>query len=319
MGLALVGDIGGTNARFALVAPDSEPALIAPQSLPLAEQASLEAAVDAYLAAHRSIGRPSRAVVAVAGPTRDGAVTLTNRGWTISEAGLRAQGFAAARLINDFAALAYAAPALGPDETATIGPDLPGAPDGAIAVLGPGTGLGVGGLARGPAGEAVLATEGGHVAFAPVDEVEIEILRRLSDRFGRASLERILSGPGLQNLYLAMSEVGGGPAEAPLPQEITAAAAAGADPFCVEVVERFCAILGSAAGDFALAYGARGGVLIAGGIPPRILPLLRAGAFRARFEAKGRFRSYMEAIPTRVIVHPFAALVGAARALRDLA
>lgn len=319
MGLALVGDIGGTNARFALVRSEAKRDLIAPESLALADHTSLDAVIETYLAAHARIGRPSRTVIAVAGPIRDGVVTLTNKGWTISEPGLCGQGFSAARLINDFSALAYAAPGLAHDETATIGPELAGAPDGAIAVLGPGTGLGVGAVTRGAGGESVLATEGGHLAFAPTDEVEVEILRCLTRRFGRVSLERILSGPGLQNLYSAMSEIGGGPAADPTPQEITTAAVTGADPFCVEVVERFCGILGSAAGDFALAYGARGGVLIAGGIPPRILPLLRAGGFRSRFEAKGRFADYMAAIPTRVVTHPFAALLGAARALDALA
>ena len=317
--LALVGDIGGTNARFALSDLAGGGGLIAPRSYPCAEVASLEDAIEDYLKSAGATPRPATAMIAVAGPVTDGAITFTNGGWTLSEAGLGRRGFVSAKLINDFAALALAAGRLGGADVVDLGPGHSSHPGDSIAVVGAGTGFGAAALVRDGRAEMATATEGGHVSFAPVDEVEIEILSILARRFGRVSLERLLSGVGLQNLYGALAEISGRPdlAEAaPEPATITARALAGDDALCVQAVERFCAILGSAAGDFALAYGARGGVYVAGGVAPRILPLLQVSRFRERFEAKGRFKDYMATIPTRVVVHPFAALLGAERAIR---
>lgn len=315
--LALVGDIGGTNARFALSDPAGGGELIAPRNYACAEAPSLEDCIEDYLAEVAPTRRPSAAQIAVAGPVTDGAITFTNGGWTLSEAGLRRRGFATARLMNDFAALATAAGGFRPADVVELGPGAAGEPDGCLAIVGAGTGFGAAAVIRDSGPEIILPTEGGHMSFAPVDEVEIEILRRLLRKFGRVSVERLLSGPGLQNIYLALDDIAGRPArEAPEPEAITTQALSGADPLCVETVARFCAIFGSVAGDFALGYGARGGVYIAGGIAPKILPLLQKSQFRARFEAKGRFETYMAAIPTRVVTHPHAALLGAERALR---
>ena len=249
---------------------------------------------------------------------RQGSIDFTNSDWFLSVDDLLALGCERARLINDYAALALAAPLLSGEYLRVIGPDAPGQPGGTIAVLGPGTGFGVSALVRDGDGEAVLSTEGGHIGFAPTDEIEVELLLRLSARYGRVSVERILSGAGLDDLHECLQAMEGRAPEAAAPARITAAALAG-DPAALRSVERFCAILGSVAGDVALAYGATGGVLVAGGIAPRIIGILQASAFRARFEDKGRFRDYLAAVPTRVIMRPHAALLGAARAAASLA
>lgn len=309
----LVGDVGGTNVRFALVEPNGEGLVLTdPKGFTRTDFPSLEAAIDHYLA-EQGGDRPAGAVIAVAGPVTDGAAALTNGGWTMSEAGLRAHGLRAARLINDYAALSLSLPRLEAGDLGLIGEALPD-PSGTAVLLGAGTGLGAGALVRDGEGEAVAVTEGGHIAFAPYDDLEIELLRSLAARFGRVSLERILSGPGLTNLHRALAEVRGVAAGALEPKEIVRRATVGDDALCVETLDRFCAIYGSAAGDFALAFGATGGVYLGGGIPPRILERLRTSDFRARFEAKGRFDRYNAPIATCVILHPHAALIGAADA-----
>lgn len=315
---ALVGDIGGTNARFALAELEGPtPHVGEAVGLKVADYPRATDAIAAFLAARGLDRPPAVAVIAVAGPVRRGAIDFTNSDWLLSEADLLALGCDQARLINDFAALALAAPLLAGADLRAVGPEEAGPSGGTIAVLGPGTGFGVSALVRDDRGEAVLSTEGGHVGFAPTDEVEVELLRRLSARHGRVSVERILSGAGLDELHECLRAMDGLPPEPVAPARITAAALAG-DPAALRSVERFCAILGGVAGDFALAYGATGGVLVAGGIAPRIIDILQASAFRARFEDKGRFRDYLAAVPTRVIVRPHAALLGAARAAATL-
>jgi glucokinase len=313
-GLGLVGDIGGTNARFALVEFDGpDPRLIEPTAYKGEDYATAEDAIEHYLA-KVGVRHPDQAVVAVAGPIEHGSVHMTNLDWRISEDSLRrAGGFRSATLINDFTAQALAAPRLSPKDLRQVGP-LPTAGEGDLAILGPGTGFGVAGMARRHGVDTPLTTEGGHIAFAPTDEIEIEILRSLAKQFGRVSVERILSGPGMEDLHLSLAEAEGRKVD-PLPaKRITERAIEGcADSLAT--VDRFCAILGSTAGDIALALGARGGVFIAGGIAPRVIDLLEAGPFRARFEAKGRFVDYMKAIPTHVILHPHTALIGAAVAM----
>jgi glucokinase len=263
--------------------------------------------------------RPDFVVLAVAGPVHGGSIALTNADWRISEVGLaRAGGFRGVKLINDYAALAIAAPILQGADTHLLGPE--GAPrmDGPIAVLGAGTGFGVAALVRDGSHDAILTTEGGHIAFAPTEELEAEIWRILTRRFGRVSIERILSGPGLVNLHDALIEIEGHGGPYSDPGALTCAAEQG-DEGAVRTIQRFCCILGSVAGDFALSYGAQGGVFIAGGIPPRLLTHLDGGGFRSRFEAKGRFADYVRPIPTTVILHPHAALIGSARAMQALA
>jgi glucokinase len=308
----LVGDVGGTNARFAIATvAEHEVKLFQPLGLKGADFPRAEDAIDHYLT---SVGRerPPAVVIAIAAPIEDQVAVSTNGAWTISAAGLKQHGFAAARLINDFTALVMAAPRLKPADRVMIGPDRALRPLESIAVIGAGTGFGVGALARGFGREAVVATEGGHIGFAPVDDVEIDLLKILARRFGRVSVERILSGPGLVNLRDALAEMHGLTVEALSPEHIVERAKTGLDDLCVETLDRFCAIYGAVAGDLALALGARGGVFLAGGIAPSIIGRLQSGGFRQRFEAKGRFDSYLRPIPTAVIVDPFAALSGAA-------
>jgi glucokinase len=314
--LALVGDVGGTNARFALVDPFRDATrLFSAASLRCADYPTPAEAIADFIG-RAGLGRlPSFAVIAGAGPVREGVIHMTNLAWTLSEADLRRQGFLSARLLNDYAAAALAAPLLDFHDAPCLGGPAVAAEQETIAVLGAGTGFGVSALARDGLGEAAMATEGGHVGFAPCDEVEIDILRRLQARFGRVSVERILSGSGISLLHEVLGEIDGRPRPPLQPPAITAAALGG-EADALATMNRFCAILGSVAGDMALAFGARGGVFVSGGIAPAILDILKAGGFRARFEDKGRFRDYLHDIPTRVIVRPHAALLGAADALR---
>ncbi len=310
--IGLVADAGGTNVRFALVDADADaPVLQAPKKFASKEFAGIAEAAKAYLS--QVSAQPSRAAFAVAGPVRDGAIHMTNLGWKFSQADVGAAlGIAQVRLINDFEAIALAVPHFGPADLLAIGPART-PPRATVAIVGPGTGFGVAGCVPTDAGVTAIVSEGGHASFAPVDDVEIEILQTLRARFGRLSIERILSGPGL----VTLSEAMGTPS--PLsPQEITARAKADPDSFCGAVFARFCAILGSVAGDIALVMGARGGVMIAGGILPAMREAFAASEFRARFEAKGRFRDYMSDIPTHLIVQDFAGLMGAAAGLQAM-
>ena len=200
------------------------------------------------------------------------------------------------------------------DELASLGGPAQGDPHAAIALVGPGTGFGVSALARDAHGrEMALPSEGGHACFAPGDEIEDEILRILRRRYDRVSIERLICGPGLLNLHRALAEIDGRETHIDDPAQITAQALNDPNSPCGATLARFCAMLGAVAGDIALTTGARGGVYIAGGIAPRILPFIQASPFRRRFERKGRFQDYMAAIPTKVILHRHAALLGAAR------
>lgn len=314
--LALVGDIGGTNARFAIAdLTGPAPVLWGTQAYRGADFERPLDAIETYLATVEA--GPSIAVLAVAGPVDDGAARLTNARWRLSEAELTAWGFGRARLVNDFAAQAWALPLLGPGDAAPLGGGV-GEPEATLAVLGPGTGFGVAAWVRdGEGREAVLAGEGGHMAFAPADETEIEVMRRLAARHGRCSVERILSGPGLLELHRILADLAGEASALDRPEQVTTTAQAG-DPAAMRTLERFCAILGAVAGDVALACGARGGVYIAGGIAPTMLEFLERSAFRARFEAKGRFAGYLREIPTRVVTREHPALLGAANVARRL-
>jgi len=313
--LAVVGDVGGTHARFGL-ADLARPELEVEQPLTFlcADYESGHAALTAYLDRLGVAALPDAVAIAVAGPVVDGAMSFTNMSWRLSEAGLKAFGFGRAALINDYGALALAAAHLSPADWRTVGPEV-SPPGGSVAVLGAGTGFGASLLARDGRGEAIVSTEGGHIAFAPSDEVEVQVLQILAKAFGRVSVERILSGPGLVNLHRALCEISGAKTACASPADITASARAGEKP-AIETLERFCAIFGAVAGDFALSYGAQGGVYLAGGIAPRLLDILQTSAFRSRFEAKGRFQDYVAAIPTRVVTHPYLALLGAAHVLQ---
>jgi glucokinase len=313
----LLGDIGGTNARFAWqVHPDAPPSDVV--TYQCSAHASLLDAIQHYLAEQ---GKPSprQCAIGMANPITGDRVRMTNHHWSFSISALqRDLGLERLAVINDFTALALSLPALTAADLRPIGGGAaaPGAP---LAVLGPGTGLGVSGLLPVAPGRFVpINGEGGHVTLAAADDREAAVLEQLRRRFGHASAERALSGPGLVNLYDAVCALSGGAALALGPAEVIERARTGADPCSVEALDLFCSFLGSVAGNLALTLGARGGVYIGGGIAPRLIAEIERSSFRTRFEAKGRFRDYLRGIPTLVIdaaVSP--ALLGAARALDD--
>jgi glucokinase len=308
----LVGDVGGTHARFAVVDVSVSPWQIG-HALDLAEDfPNFAAALRSYLDRAGLPTMPKTIAIAVAGPVTAGTVTFTNRNWRISENELNELGFGDALLINDFAALAFAVTTLGPKDLHTIGPDLPGIEGETISILGAGTGFGASSLARFRGRAVPVATEGGHAGFAPSDEREIAVLQVLLRRFDHVSIERVLSGPGLENLHGALAELGDRKAERLSAAEIVAHASADVD--CRDAVQMFCAIYGTVAGDFALTHGARGGVYLAGGIAQKIESILENSQFRARFESKGRLSGYVKSIPTRLILSGNTAFLGAARA-----
>jgi glucokinase len=315
----MVGDVGGTNARFALAEVDGGTIrLEEPVTLKAADYKTGEDAVCAFL--DKVDGkRPKFAVIAAAGPVKAGAVAFTNnKAWKYSEGALtKSCGFKGVRLINDFTAQALAIDHLRSKDRRRIGPDRRGERDATAVILGPGTGFGAAALAADGTGRAVVTGEGGHVSFAPCDDEEIEIVRRLSAKFGRVSVERVLSGPGLLNLYQALADIAGQTAVYDKPDAVTKAGLAG-EALPKAALSRFCAILGAVAGDFALAFGARRGVYVSGGIAPDVLPFLEASAFRERFEAKGRMSEFLQSIPTFVVTDPHIALRGAASDLPAL-
>jgi len=307
----MVGDVGGTHARFALVDTSANPWRIDHR---ISLDDDFKSFADAVRAGVEKMGaHPDAASIAVAGPVTRGVVDFTNRGWKASEDDLRSLGFKHALLINDFAALAFAAHDLPQGELETIGPDHRGLADEPISIVGAGTGFGVSCLARYRGRSAPISSEGGHMAFAPSSQREIEILRLLAKKFGRVSIERILSGPGIENLYGALGEIQG----AKLPERDAAAiqtAAEKGDKLASEAIATFCAVFGAVAGDIALVHGARGGVFLAGGVAQKLVKHLKRGQFRERFEAKGRLSHYVKPIPTRLILSEDAAFLGAARA-----
>jgi glucokinase len=311
----LVGDIGGTNARFGLVEPDGS--LLHSSVLADADYAGLGEAIEAYLAGRGGMPRPRQAAIAVASPITGDAVRMTNHPWAFSIGGLKAQlGFERLEVINDFTAQALALPHLGPDDKIAVGGGeaQPGSP---IGVLGPGSGLGVSGLI--PAGKRwiPLSGEGGHATMAPVTERESAALSAMRRHFDHVSAERVLSGPGLVNLYNALAEIDGVPAAQYTAAQITDVAVENDDPRCREATAMFCAMLGAMAGNLALTLGAKGGVYIAGGIVPRLGERFAASQFRERFEEKGRFRDYLATIPTFVVTHKLPAFLGCAAKLRE--
>ena len=316
--LALIADIGGTNARFALTDPTTDaPEIIEPRSLVNAEFASLQHAAEHYLA---EVGaQPGSAAIAVASPVHAEEIRLTNRAWSFTRSELRqALGLEQLAVINDFGAVSWAVPALQPDEYVTLHGRDDAPLRGPVSIIGPGTGLGVA-LLVGDAqrGWSAVETEGGHVSFAPLGDEEHLIARWLTARFGRASTERVLCGAGLSHIDAVLR---GGDAtrhdiDVRAPAAIVKAALEGHDVAARRALARFCAVLGSVAGDAALIHGART-VMIAGGMVPRFIPFLRSSAFRERFLAKGRFASYLESVTIRVITHPNPGLLGAAVAAR---
>jgi glucokinase len=310
----LVGDVGGTHARFAIVDSSQKPFRVGHQvDFGGDEFESFAGALRKYLDC-AGAEQPFAAAIAVAGPITAGSAHFTNRGWQASEDDLRKAGFRQALLINDFAALAFSVPTLAPEAFRFVGPEREGLAGEPITILGAGTGFGVSCLARYRGRSVPVATEGGHISFAPRGETEIAVLRVLEKRFGHVSVERILSGPGQENLYAALEEIAGRKSPPLSAEEITKRAQEG-DTACRAALDLFCSVYGAVAGDFALAHGARGGVFIAGGIAAKIEPYLQRSDFRARFEDKGRLSYFVQPIPTKLILEKDAAFLGAADAL----
>lgn len=304
----LLADIGGTTARFAL----ARAGMIGPVAvMAVADHPTPADAIRAFLAAHPAPPESLDAVLAVAGPVENGRCALTNSTWVVDAAALGAAfSFASARLLNDFEALAWALPVLAAGDLHAIGGGAP-KPRAPRIVLGPGTGFGAAAYVDGDPPR-VLAGEGGHATLPAADAREAAVIERLRQRFGHVSIERALSGDGLVNLYQALAALDG----ATVPDRDAAAIVAAArDRACAvsrAALELFCALLGGVAGDLALSFGAQGGVYVGGGIAPRLVDTLPSSAFRARFEAKGRFDSYLRTIPTWIITHPQPALRGLA-------
>jgi glucokinase len=310
----LVADIGGTNARFALV-DDGRRGEI--RSYPVMDFPGPAAAIGKFLGEMGFSGSLSRAVLAMAGPVDDERGRLTNGVWEFNADGLEGElNISQVRVVNDFAVLARGLPLFGGGDLYPVGGGA-GIVSAPRAVLGPGTGLGVAIFVPVGAG-IVVPTEGGHASLSTEDGREADILAFLRKRFGHVSAERVLSGGGLETLYGAIQAIEGGKEEGALnASEITDRALAGTCGTCKTVLKTFCAMLGSFAGNVALTTGARGGVYLAGGIVPRFPEFLEKSEFRERFEAKGRFRGWLSRIPVSVVTHPEPAFPGLVAMLSD--
>lgn len=308
--MILVGDIGGSNTRLALAAAQAGTVTLAERRQYGNDAAAgLAELLRTYLA---EAPAPQAACLAVAGPTDGRTVHLTNLDWQIDAAAISGEFGFPCRLVNDFEAVAWGLDAVAAADLVELqaGPAQPGAPR---LALGPGTGLGVAYGVAGPAGYRPLPGEGGHIGFAPVDDEQAALLRFLQGLYGRVSVERILSGPGIADLYAFCRAASGRPVKRPrTPAEVTEAALAGSDPIALWALRLFCRVLGQTAGDLALAVGARGGIYLAGGIPPRILPLLQGPDLLAGFRNKGRFSDWMADLPVAVVADPDVGLKGAA-------
>lgn len=316
----VVADIGGTHARFALAIVEGGKVIEVGREtvLKAASHVSLQTAWGAF---EDSVGRPlpraaSIAVACPVGSPCPDTLKLTNNPWTIRPAHIAEQlGLVDCYFINDFFAVAHAVAQV--DEsflTILCGPDTPIAANGVVSVIGPGTGLGVATLIRDVTATRVVATEGGHGDFAPLDSIDDQLLSRLRARHGRVSVERVVAGPALADLYTTLAAIEGravrdldGPA-------LWSAALANDDDLVAAALERFCLCLGAVAGDIALTQGGFGGVVIAGGIGLRLAKHLPKSGFRQRFVAKGRFETLMATIPVKILTHPQPGLLGAAAA-----
>lgn len=306
----LIGDIGGTNARFALIADETAGI----DRIPNFRTADFDTIDDAMAAAieARPDVRPRCAILAIAGPITGDRVPLTNCDWVVEPKAMIARfGLADVILLNDFEAQSLALPGFGPGDVDWIGGGE-ATPDGARVVVGPGTGLGAGALVHTRDMWVPIPGEGGHVDLGPVSPRDFAIWPNLELTFDRASAETVLSGSGLLRLYKAVCATDG--VDAPLDDEadVTAAGLAGDDRQATETLELFATYLGRFAGDFALVFAAHGGVYLAGGIPMRIARALKSGAFREAFVAKEPHRRLLEGMGTAIITKDDAALAGIA-------
>ncbi len=318
----VVVDIGGTHARFAIasIGDDGAISLDTPETLRTADHASFQTAWEAFRM-RKGGSLPPAVSMAIAGPVGSPGnlaqvIRFTNNPWIIRPALIPEKlGVTSYTLVNDFAAVAHAVARADDSQFLNLaGPDVPLGREGTISVLGPGTGLGVAHLYRSGSTYRVQATEGGHIDFAPLDSIEDAILARLRSRHNRVSVERVVAGPGIVDIYQALAALENRTEPERDAIEIWDLGTTGADSLAAAAVDRFCLALGSVAGDLALAQGGFAGVVIAGGLGYRIRDTLLASGFAARFKAKGRFESLMAGIPVKLIVHPQPGLFGAAAA-----
>jgi glucokinase len=311
----LLADIGGTYARFTV---ETAPGVfVHPASLRCAEHADFHAAISAYLRGlpEGAVAHIAHAAIAIANPVEGDEVRMTNYHWRFSIEQMRQRmGFETLVVLNDFTALAMALPRLTPGQRHQVGAGSP-RPRSVVGVLGAGSGLGVSGLIPAGDGWVALGTEGGHSSCAPRDEREIAILSYALRSFSHVSFERLLSGPGLALIHNALRDRAGLPALNLAAPQITERALAGSDALCVETLDAFCAMLGTAAANLAVTLGALGGIYIGGGIVPRLGAYFDHSPFRARFEDKGRFSDYLRGIPTYVVTAEQATFVGASAVL----
>lgn len=316
----LAGDIGGTKTNLGLFVPGkSRPKARVTATFPSGSADSLEVIVDQML--ERYPAKVKTACFGIAGPVINGECRTTNLPWVVSEKKLQRRfGWKQVRLINDLASTAMAVPLLNHREVKALNGNKVRKIRN-IGLVAPGTGLGLALLVYADGRYRPVSSEGGHANFAPSDASETELWRYLHTRFGHVSMERVLSGQGLVNIY-GWLKSGGDFTESSEIQKamrtfdpasiITANAINGKDPLCGAALQRFCRIFGSIAGNLALTGVTDGGIFIGGGIPPKILPVLADGNFMAAFNAKGRFKAFMQNIPVRVILNERAALLGAA-------
>jgi glucokinase len=326
----LAGDIGGTKTNLGLyTAGPHGPVNVARETYASQDVESLEAMIERLLQLHPAT--VTAASFGIAGPVIGGAARLTNLSWDVSVDRLQKRfNWKRVHLINDLTATALAVNWLGPEDLYPLN-RVPGDKTGAIAVVAPGTGLGVALRMRDGGRWLNMASEGGHADFAPTDEDEIRLWRYLHQRYGHVSMERVLSGRGLIGIYewicaerpaddtVPVHGTAEGGESADPARIITQHALEGSDELCREALLRFCRILGAVAGNVALTGLTTGGVYLGGGIPPKILPALKASDFMNSFSAKGRFSDFLASIPVWVIGNDNAALIGAARRAFELA
>ncbi|MDZ7923195.1 MAG: glucokinase [Marinagarivorans sp.] len=309
----VVADIGGTNARFALVSDKKDGLYVLErvQILKGKDFATFEDALHAYLNTLDNI-KPTAMCAAIAGPVIDGVVQMTNLSWKFScKAVAEEFGFKAFEAINDFAAVAAGVPIMGRDHLITLKEGTP-AKGGNKAVFGPGTGLGVAGVINHNGLWLPNPCEGGHVNIAPSSAFEADVIKAAMVHLGHVSAESFISGPGLVNLYNAICEVEGRTPNNYEPSDVTTKAVDGSDATCRTTLETFCSLIGSFAGNLALTYGATGGIYLAGGILPRFSDFIKTSDFATKFAHKGPMSSYVENIPAYLITHPELAFNGAA-------
>ncbi|MFG1332712.1 glucokinase [Xanthobacter autotrophicus] len=312
-------DIGGTHARFARaeVADSRVVSLGEPMVTHAADHASFQLAWQAF-AETMGMPLPRAAAIAIACPVEGEVLKLTNNPWVIHKALIPEKlNVDTWTLVNDFGAIGHAVAQIGEEGFVHFaGSDRPLPETGVISIIGPGTGLGVAHVLRQGGRYHVIECEGGHIDFAPLDSLEEAILHRLRQRYPRVSVERIVSGPGLVNIYEALAAIEGCQIDQLEDKTLWGLATEGKDGLAAAALDRFCLSFGAVAGDIALVQGAKA-VVIAGGIAPRIAHLIPQSGFASRFSAKGRFAQRMEDIPVRLITHPQPGLYGAAAAFAE--